>query len=448
MHDLARMGGFAAGAGDHFRGLLGAPGGAAHRGGQLVQGGGGLFQRSGLLLGAARQVVRGVGDLVGAGAQAVRRGRDDLDGFLQLGDGGVEVVLQLAIVAREVGLDAEGQVALGQVLQRLGQRRHHQGVLAGGGGGGLFLGAALVGGQGGVLFLLGAHLLEVDLVVAEDLQRADDSAQLIAPGHLLQVDRIVALRQLLGGAGDVADRLAGGHDGQEGQGGDGQQGDHRHDDRGAHRGRGFGLALGGLGGGAARGVVDDLLQLGGHLDIGVFEAAGEAHGHAGVDVDHAADRVDGAAAFVERLDQRVDLRTFRGGQLGRQALHFLAQGVELGEQLCDARSGGRRHRIGLRGQDLIERAVGLGDAARQRLDLAVDPHVLLDHLLERGRLALLDHDGPAGHQGQHQKSESRREADFDDQWQIDEPEALHRSCPLLRRAVRTDHQRSRGIITV
>jgi hypothetical protein len=64
--------------------------------------------------------------------------------------------------------------------------------------------------------------------------------------------------------------------------------------------------------------------------------------------------------------------------------------------------------------------------------------------LQRRGLALLHDDRPAGHQGQHEKSESRREADFDDQWKIDEPEALHRICPLLRRSVRTAHQRRGG----
>jgi len=78
MNDLTGMRRFATGGRNNVRGLTGAAGGAAHRGGQLVQGGGGFFQRGGLLLGAARQVVGGPGDLLGVGA--------DLGGRVEIED--------------------------------------------------------------------------------------------------------------------------------------------------------------------------------------------------------------------------------------------------------------------------------------------------------------------------------------------------------------------------
>src|SRR5581483_10134555 len=69
-----------------------------------------------LLLGAAREIVGGLRDLAGIGANALRRRRNDRHGLLHLRDRGVEVVLHLLIGGRERLVDAEGQVALRQLL--------------------------------------------------------------------------------------------------------------------------------------------------------------------------------------------------------------------------------------------------------------------------------------------------------------------------------------------
>jgi hypothetical protein len=104
------------------RGLLGAGGAAADRGGDLVQSGGGLLQAGGLLLGAARQVVGGGGDLVGAGAQPLGGVNDLAHRRAQAVDRGVEVFLDRQEAAFEGLGDPGGQVAGGQTLQIGGQR--------------------------------------------------------------------------------------------------------------------------------------------------------------------------------------------------------------------------------------------------------------------------------------------------------------------------------------
>ncbi|MNE16014.1 hypothetical protein D3C80_1089410 [compost metagenome] len=105
----------------HARGLTGAVGGAVHGSGDLVQGGGGFFQRGGLLLGATRQVVRSLADLARTRTDGGDVGHDHGDGLFQLGDGGVEVRLQLRGLGREGGFDPVRQIALRHGVQPLGQ---------------------------------------------------------------------------------------------------------------------------------------------------------------------------------------------------------------------------------------------------------------------------------------------------------------------------------------
>jgi hypothetical protein len=196
-------------------------------------------------------------------------------------------------------------------------------------------------------------------------------------------------------------------------------------------------------------VGDDRVQLAGHLGVLFFERGDEADGHAEVDADHPADRVDGAAAFVERLDQLGDLALLFLGQLALQNGQVLLERVGLDQD--------RGHAsvvlldldvAGLVGEHRIELAVDVGDPLGDRLDLHVLAHVALDDLLERGGLAALHDDRAPGHQGQHEQCERRREADFDDQRKIDEPEGLHRICPLLRRYRAHGSPTSRVIIRV
>ena len=144
---------------DDVAGLVGALGGLADRGGDLVERGGGLFQAGGLLLGAARQVVGGLADLAGAGADARVVGRDHLHGVLQLRHGGVEVVAQLFVVGGERLVEAEGQVAGGQVFQAGGQRIDHLRLLASGFGLGRFVTRPFGFGDNALFFSLALQTL-------------------------------------------------------------------------------------------------------------------------------------------------------------------------------------------------------------------------------------------------------------------------------------------------
>jgi len=81
------------------------------------------------MLGAARQVVGRVGDLVGAVVDAVGRGGDAGHGLAQARHRAVEVGAQLGVAAGELAVDARGQVAGGQALQRFGEAVDDLGLL-------------------------------------------------------------------------------------------------------------------------------------------------------------------------------------------------------------------------------------------------------------------------------------------------------------------------------
>src|SRR5690606_27961272 len=123
-----------------------------------------------------------------------------------------------------------GQVARGQAVQAFGQLVDDQVLLFGHRGGGFgALAAGLLGGLAGGLLLL-AQAFHLLLVVAEDDQRVDDGAQLVAAVQLVQVDGVVAAGQALGGAGDLLHLPAHGDDREQGDGAGGQQGDEGGDD--------------------------------------------------------------------------------------------------------------------------------------------------------------------------------------------------------------------------
>ncbi|ESR27359.1 hypothetical protein N177_0338 [Lutibaculum baratangense AMV1] len=106
-------------------------GGPPDRRGDLVEGRRRLLQARRLLLGAPRQVVGSLGDLASPRTDRRSRRVDRPHRILQLRHRLVEVVLQLAIVAGERRLDAEGQVAFRKLGQTRPDLRDHDRLLLG-----------------------------------------------------------------------------------------------------------------------------------------------------------------------------------------------------------------------------------------------------------------------------------------------------------------------------
>ena len=123
------MDGLALGGADHARRFPGAGGGLANAFGQLVQGRGGLFQAGGLLFSAAGQIIGGHADLIGAGADAARGLRHQPHGVIELGDGGVEVVLHAGKLRGQGRVEPAGEVAFRQLAQGRRQGAHGDGLL-------------------------------------------------------------------------------------------------------------------------------------------------------------------------------------------------------------------------------------------------------------------------------------------------------------------------------
>ena len=129
-HGLDRLGDhLAAAIGDVARlaggliGLLRVLGVLLHRGGDLLHRGRSLFQARGLLLGALRQVGRAGRDLRrGVGHLAASTTTIDLDGFAQLLDRRIEIVLDLPIGLGETRHPGDRQVALGHFAKPFGER--------------------------------------------------------------------------------------------------------------------------------------------------------------------------------------------------------------------------------------------------------------------------------------------------------------------------------------
>ena len=104
-------------------GLLRIVGVVAYRRGQLFHRRRGLFQRRGLLLGAGRQVVVPGRDLRRAVVDRVGRVAQFTDGLLDVAQGRIHIVLDLAEGAGVLALDRPGHVTGGHRLHRVGDVR-------------------------------------------------------------------------------------------------------------------------------------------------------------------------------------------------------------------------------------------------------------------------------------------------------------------------------------
>ncbi|CAM5213207.1 hypothetical protein BTHI11S_02176 [Bosea thiooxidans] len=116
-----------------------------------------------------------------------------------MADREIEVVAQLLVFGRELGLDAAGEIAPRQPVEPLGQRIHHLALLGGE--------AVLLAGPGGALLLddlalrlgslaaLGRLRLEPlhrEAILTEDLDGTRHGADLATPRLALDLDRIIA----------------------------------------------------------------------------------------------------------------------------------------------------------------------------------------------------------------------------------------------------------------
>ncbi|MNS78626.1 hypothetical protein D3C72_1122470 [compost metagenome] len=191
LHDLARLAGVVAGMADGAGRLCGVFRTGIDLCGQLIEGGSGFLQACGLLFRAVRKIAGGAGDLTRAVADADDGCVDRGNGFLEAGERRVEVLAQLRIFARELVLDAVGEIALRKRIEACTQHADnvllHAAVLVALEFGSLALRLGVT--TLGVGFSL--HLADAGKLRAETFKRGGHGARLI-PAFLSGNRHIVA----------------------------------------------------------------------------------------------------------------------------------------------------------------------------------------------------------------------------------------------------------------
>ncbi len=175
-------------------------------------------------------------------------------------------------------MDPVGEVPFGQLDEAASEGFHHEGLSLGDFRAGLVVARTFVLGLTVGFFLTLTQVGQVQLIVAEDCQRADDGADLVLALQRLQINFRAALGEGFRRAGDPDDRAAQGQHGGQGEAGHGDQCRQRSDHHGDLAG--LGLVIGGEARllAAGVGVFDQLAQHAGHVGVLALEGGDEAGG--------------------------------------------------------------------------------------------------------------------------------------------------------------------------